>query len=147
VPEEVSPAPIAFVPLAPAPDPTRSTWWWLLLLVLLAVAAWLYFRRRQEDGAAGRGAPAGMALTNAVAAAGTLAHAAGMKQFFTGAAINADLLITMLGKHGISARQEFARDDVRENEDEFSRETVVFVPDEDYDRAYQLFYAEREDEL
>jgi hypothetical protein len=53
----------------------------------------------------------------------------------------------MLDKHGIAARQEFARELLREHEDEFSREAVVFVPEEDYDRAYQLFYAERQDEL
>ncbi|MBI1176735.1 hypothetical protein GC207_04770 [bacterium] len=70
-----------------------------------------------------------------------------MKKFFTGAAINADLLVTMLDKHGISARQEFAHAEMGDDEDEFSRETVVFVPEEDYDRAYQLFYAEKGDEL
>ena len=32
-----------------------------------------------------------------------------MKRFFTGDAIKADLLVTMLDKHGITAAQEFAR--------------------------------------
>lgn len=88
-----------------------------------------------------------MTPTNAVADPGGLAQTRGMKKFFTGAAINADLLITMLAKHGICARQEFTHDEMRNDEDEFSRETVVFVPDEDYDRAYRLFYAEKGDEL
>jgi hypothetical protein len=76
-----------------------------------------------------------------------LAQTFGVKKFFTGAALNADLLVTMLEKHGINAQQEFARPEMREHEDEFSREAVVYVPEADYDRAYQLFYAERQDEL
>jgi prepilin-type N-terminal cleavage/methylation domain-containing protein/prepilin-type processing-associated H-X9-DG protein len=146
-----SPAPIAFVPIRPFDEPAGRSWWWLLLL-LLALVTWWYLRRRMEpveaDGAeASRGAPAGMVLTNAVAASGSLAQTFGVKKFFTGAALNADLLVTMLEKHGINARQEFARPELREHEDEFSREAVVYVPEADYDRAYQLFYAERQDEL
>ncbi len=141
------PAPIAFIPVRPTDDAGRTNWWWLLLL--LAVAVWWYLRRRGEDEAvpATRGAPGGVVLRNAVAATGTLAQSAGVKQFFTGAAINADLLVTMLEKHGIAARQEFARPELRDYEDEFSREASVFVPEADYDRAHQLFYAERQDEL
>ncbi|HAV64349.1 MAG TPA: hypothetical protein DCY13_18525 [Verrucomicrobiales bacterium] len=70
-----------------------------------------------------------------------------MKRFFTGPAINADLLVTMLGRHHIQAAQEFAYRDLRDHEDEFSRETVVCVPEADYERAWQLFYAEKGDEL
>jgi hypothetical protein len=121
--------------------------WWLLLLLVMCL--WLYLRQREREEVqtVTRGAPAGVNLSNAVADPGTLAHTPGMKKFFTGAAINADLLITMLEKHGIEGRQENARELLRANEDEFSRETIVFVPEADYDRAWQLFYGERGDEL
>ncbi len=141
--------PSLFIPLSPADDPTRSRWWWWLLL-LLVLAAWWYARKHNEEAGAEpavRGAPAGVTMQNAVAAPGTLAQTVGVKKFFSGAAINADLLVTMLDKHGINARQEFARDLMRAHEDEFSREAIVYVPEADYDRAYQLFYAERQDEL
>ena len=52
----------------------------------------------------------------------------------------------MLEKHGIQATQEFVDPNLPEDGD-LNRPAKVFVPDEDYDRAYQLFYAEREDEL
>ena len=55
-----------------------------------------------------------------------------MKLFYTGPVINTEMLVTMLEKHGIQATQQFVDPN---------------LPDEDYDRAYQLFYAEREDEL
>ena len=52
----------------------------------------------------------------------------------------------MLEKHGIAATQEFV-DPVAPDEDDLGRPARVLVPETDYDRAYQLFYAEREDEL
>jgi hypothetical protein len=143
------PAPVALLPVFPGEDPVpASRWlWWLLLLLVMCL--WLYLRQREREEVqtVTRGAPAGVNLSNAVADPGTLAHTPGMKKFFTGAAINADLLITMLEKHGIEGRQENARELLRANEDEFSRETIVFVPEADYDRAWQLFYGERGDEL
>ena len=69
-----------------------------------------------------------------------------MKLFYTGPVINAEMLVVMLDKHGISARQEFV-DDAAGDNDDLSRPAKVFVPEADYDRAWQLFYAEREDEL
>ena len=69
-----------------------------------------------------------------------------MKLFYTGPVINAELLVVMLEKHGISATQEFA-DPAAPDEEDLSRAAKVFVPEADYDRAYQLFYVEREDEL
>jgi hypothetical protein len=69
-----------------------------------------------------------------------------MKRFFTGPVIKAELLVVMLEKHGIAATQEFADPSLPDDGD-LSRETHVFVPEADYDRAWQLFYAEREDEL
>ena len=56
------------------------------------------------------------------------------------------MLVTMLEKHGINATQEFIDPNQPEDGD-LNRPARVLVPDEDYDRAYQLFYAEREDEL
>jgi len=56
------------------------------------------------------------------------------------------MLVAMLEKHGISAAQEFV-DPATPDDGDLSRPAKVFVPEADYDRAHQLFYAEREDEL
>jgi len=69
-----------------------------------------------------------------------------VKLFYTGPVINTEMLVVMLEKHGINATQEFVDPNQPEDGD-LNRPAKVFVPDEDYDRAYQLFYAEREDEL
>ena len=69
-----------------------------------------------------------------------------MKLFYTGPAINAELLVVMLEKHGIAASQEFAEGEQIDDGD-LNRLAKVSVPEADYDRAYRLFYAEREDEL
>ena len=69
-----------------------------------------------------------------------------MKLFYTGPVINTEMLVTMLEKHGIQATQQFVDPNLPEDGD-LNRPAKVFVPDEDYDRAYRLFYAEREDEL
>ena len=69
-----------------------------------------------------------------------------MKLFYTGPVINTEMLVTMLEKHGINATQEFIDPNQPEDGD-LNRPARVLVLDEDYDRAYQLFYAEREDEL
>ena len=69
-----------------------------------------------------------------------------MKLFYTGPVINAEMLVMMLEKHGIEASQEFVDPDQPDDGD-LNRLAKVLVPEEDYDRAYQLFYAEREDEL
>lgn len=69
-----------------------------------------------------------------------------MKLFYTGPVINTEMLIVMLEKHGILATQEFVDPALPEDGD-LNRPAKVFVPEADYDRAYQLFYAEREDEL
>jgi len=65
--------------------------------------------------------------------------------FYTGPVINAEMLVVMLEKHGIHATQEFA--DPGPDDGDLNRLTKVLVPEADYDRAHQLFYAEREDEL
>jgi hypothetical protein len=69
-----------------------------------------------------------------------------VKLFYTGPVINTEMLVVMLEKHGISASQEFVEPNQPEDGD-LNRPAKVFVPEADYDRAYQLFYAEREDEL
>jgi hypothetical protein len=69
-----------------------------------------------------------------------------MKLFFTGPVVKAELLAVMLEKHGIAATHAFA-DPSAPDDGDLSREAHVLVPEADYDRAYQLFYAEREDEL
>ena len=68
-----------------------------------------------------------------------------MKHFYTGPAVNTDLLVLMLEKHGIIATEEILETDAPE--DDLNREARVLVREEDYDRAYQLFYADRQDEL
>jgi hypothetical protein len=69
-----------------------------------------------------------------------------MKLFFTGDVIKAELLVMMLEKHGIAATQEFV-DPTAPDDGDLSRPAKVLVPEADYERAHQLFYAEREDEL
>jgi hypothetical protein len=56
------------------------------------------------------------------------------------------MLIVMLEKHGIIGTQEFA-DPAAPDDGDLNRLAKVFVPEADYARAHQLFYAEREDEL
>ncbi len=69
-----------------------------------------------------------------------------MKLFYTGSVINAEMLVMMLEKHGIVATQDFV-DASAPDDGDLNRPARVFVPETDYDRACQLFYAEREDEL
>ena len=69
-----------------------------------------------------------------------------VKLFYTGPVINTEMLVVMLEKHGIAATQEWV-DASAPDEGDLNRLAKVFVPEADYDRAYQLFYAEREDEL
>jgi hypothetical protein len=69
-----------------------------------------------------------------------------MKLFYTGPQVNAELLVAMLEKHGISARQEWLDANAPDDGD-LNRETRVFVEEMDYERARTLFYTEREDEL
>ncbi|MBI3852975.1 MAG: hypothetical protein HY298_22205 [Verrucomicrobia bacterium] len=69
-----------------------------------------------------------------------------MKLFYTGPVVNTEMLVVMLEKHGIAATQEFVDPDLPDDGD-LNRLANVLVPEADYDRAHQLFYAEREDEL
>ena len=69
-----------------------------------------------------------------------------VKLFYTGPVINTEMLIVMLEKHGIVATQEFVDPSLPDDGD-LNRLAKVSVSESDYDRAHQLFYAEREDEL
>lgn len=69
-----------------------------------------------------------------------------MKLFYSGPVINTEMLVVMLEKHGIAAVQEWVDPAVPEDGD-LNRPARVLVPEADYERAFQLFYAEREDEL
>ncbi len=69
-----------------------------------------------------------------------------VKLFYTGPLVNAEMLVTMLERHGIAATHSFF-DPAAPDDGDLNRPARVFVPDADYDRAYQLFYAERQDEL
>jgi hypothetical protein len=70
-----------------------------------------------------------------------------MKLFYTGPVVNAELLVTMLEKHGIAATQEFVDPSLPEDDGDLNRPAKVLVPEADYNRAHDLFYKEREDEL
>jgi hypothetical protein len=69
-----------------------------------------------------------------------------VKLFYSGPVVNAEMLMVMLEKHGIRATQEFV-DATTPDDGDLSRPAKVLVAEVDYDRAHQLFYAEREDEL
>jgi hypothetical protein len=69
-----------------------------------------------------------------------------MKPFYTGPVVNAEMLVAMLEKHGVAAVQEFEDPSLPEDGD-LNRLAHVLVSEADYDRAHQLFYAPREDEL
>jgi hypothetical protein len=68
-----------------------------------------------------------------------------MREFFRGPVIKTELLVVWLDKHGITATHEFL--DPAAPADDLDRDARVLVPESDYDRAHQLFYAEREGEL
>jgi len=70
-----------------------------------------------------------------------------MKLFYTGPVINTEMLVMMLEKHGIAATQSFVDPAAPDDGDDLNRPAQVFVPEADFPRAHQLFYAEREDEL
>jgi len=69
-----------------------------------------------------------------------------VKQFFTGPVIKTELLVVMLEKHGIAATQEFV-DPTAPDDGDLDRPANVLVPETDYERARELFFTEREDEL
>ena len=70
----------------------------------------------------------------------------GMKLFHTCPVNDAELLVVMLEKHEINAKEEMI-EPIPEGEDGFSRPVKVFVSESDYDRAYELFFGDSEDEF
>jgi hypothetical protein len=69
-----------------------------------------------------------------------------MKLFYTGPAVNAELLLMMLEKHGIVGEQQWVQPDLPD-EGDLNRPAKIWVPETDYERAMELFHTEREDEL
>jgi hypothetical protein len=69
-----------------------------------------------------------------------------MKPFYTGPVVNTEMLVVMLEKHGIAAQQEFVDPSLPDDGD-LNRLAHILVAETDYDRAYALFYKDREDEL
>ena len=69
-----------------------------------------------------------------------------LKLFFSGPVIKTELLVVMLEKQGIAAIQELV-DPAALDDGDLDRPANVLVPEADYERARQLFFAEREDEL
>lgn len=69
-----------------------------------------------------------------------------MKLLFTGPVVKTELMVVMLEKHGIAAAQEFV-DPATPDDGDLNRAANVLVPEADFDRAHQLFFTEREDEL
>jgi hypothetical protein len=69
-----------------------------------------------------------------------------VKLFFSGPVIKTELLVVMLEKHGIAATQEWV-DPTTPDDGDLDRPANVLVPEADYERARQLFFTEREDEL
>jgi len=69
-----------------------------------------------------------------------------VKLFFTGPVVKTELLVVMLEKHDIAATQKFV-DATLPDDDDLNRLANVFVPDEDFEKANQLFFTERGDEL
>jgi hypothetical protein len=69
-----------------------------------------------------------------------------VKLFFNGPVVKTELLVVMLEKHDIAATQEF-EDATLPDDDDLNRLANVFVPDADFEKARQLFFTEREDEL
>jgi hypothetical protein len=69
-----------------------------------------------------------------------------MKLFYTGPVVNAELLLVMLEKNGITAEQEWV-DPQAPDDGDLNRPARILVPEAQFERAWHLFYAEREDEL
>lgn len=69
-----------------------------------------------------------------------------MKLFYTGPVVKTELLVVMLENHGIAATQEFV-DPAAPEDGDLDRPANIFVPEVDFERARQLIFTEREDEL
>lgn len=71
---------------------------------------------------------------------------ASTRHFFTGPVIKTDLLVVWLEKHGIAATTEFVDPSLPDDGD-LDRQVRVLVPESDFARAYDLFFADKEGEL
>lgn len=70
-----------------------------------------------------------------------------VRLFFTGPVIKTELMVVWLEKHGIASDMRVPEGAETADPEDLSRDMEVWVPVKDYDRAWQLFYADREDEL
>ena len=70
----------------------------------------------------------------------------GHRLFYTSPVNDAELLVVMLEKHDIAAKEKVI-EPMPEGEDEFSRPVEVWVPEPDYDQAHRLFFGDSEDEI
>lgn len=68
-----------------------------------------------------------------------------MKLFHTAMIESAELLAVMLENHGIESHRE--KVDPSLDDDELNQDVRVFVPSADYDRAYNLFFGDSEQEI
>jgi hypothetical protein len=68
-----------------------------------------------------------------------------VKLFYTGPAVNTEMLVVMLEKHGVAAVQEFVN--AEDDPEDLSRPARVLVPEADFERAHRLFYGDKENEL
>jgi len=69
-----------------------------------------------------------------------------VRLLYSGPVVNTEMLVVMLEKHGIAARQEF-EDPLLPDDGDLNRLAKVFVSEADFAQAHRLFFAEREDEL
>lgn len=105
-------------------------------------------RRRRRIAKQGIGETAGLMSQAGFAKSPAVELLRGVRSFFKGPLIKTELMVVWLEKHGIAATMEMEGDAVgAQDEEDLGREAVVLVPEADYDRAYRLFYADREDEL
>lgn len=68
-----------------------------------------------------------------------------MKLFHTAMIESAELLAVMLENHGIDSRRE--KVDPTLDDDDLNQEVRVYVPVGEYDRAYELFFGDSEEEV
>lgn len=68
-----------------------------------------------------------------------------MKLFHTAMIESAELLAVMLENHGIESRRE--KVDPTLDDDDLNQDVRVYVPAEEYDRAYELFFGDSEEEI
>jgi len=67
------------------------------------------------------------------------------KLFHTAMLESAELLCVMLENHGIASRREKVDPDL--DDDDLNQEVRVFIPAAEFDRAWELFFGDSEEEI